>query len=296
MATQPSKSSKALIIAIIATLVVAISAISIMLLVIKPAAPAEPTEEDDSGRTISVLPDYIDLQFPVDQWANTVSGNVGIQVYDLNHGYVTARVNENRKFEIDSLYKLFVALEGYLRIARHQTDADEEYLENTTRSMCLDLILRESNSACAEKMLGEIGRRELNDIYTAKGFSNTNLLEYTSTAADIALLMRTYFDHAGLSEETWNTIQDSLIGQGTDQRRGLPSGFKVATVYNKAGWYSADNENWARYHDAAIIVFPELNRYYVAVVLTENISPRDIVNLGRYIEDYVLVADGVKER
>lgn len=295
MALKSSKSSKALIIAIIATLVVAISAISILLIITKPRGN-EPTEEPAVVNPVGTIPDYIDLQFPVDQWLGTISGTAGVQIYDLNHGYITARANENRTFEIDSLYKLFVAYEGYLRIARNQTDPDEEYIENTTRLKCLDLMLRESNSACSEKMLAEIGRQELSDIYTAKGFAHTNLMEYTSTPGDIALMMRFYFDHAGISESTWSTIQDSLIGQGSDQRRGLPSGFTTATVYDKAGWYSGDGENWARYHDAAIVVFPGLGRYYVISVLTENVSPREIVNLGRLIEDYVLVADGIKER
>lgn len=295
MATQPTKSSKALIIAIVATLVVAISAISILLLVIKPATSTV-EEEPTAPTVVSTIPDYVDLQFPVDQWVDSISGTAGIQIYDLYHGTIAARVNENRAFEIDSLYKLFVALEGYLRIARNQTDPDEEYVENTTRAKCLDLMLRESNSACSEKMLAEIGRQELSDIYIAKGFSRTNLMEYTSTPGDIALLWRFYFDHSGLSESTWETIQDSLIGQGSDQRRGLPSGFTTASVYNKAGWYSLDGDTWARYHDAALVIFPELNRYYIIVVLTENISPREIVNLGRLIEDYILVADGVKER
>ena len=79
-----------------------------------------------------------------------------------------------------------------------------------------------------------------------------------------------------------------------DWRAGLPKGFSVANVYNKVGFsYVIDDEeteegHWDTYDDAAIVEFEEAGRHFAITVLTGNISPWNIKNLGTIIETNIL--------
>ena len=70
-------------------------------------------------------------------------------------------------------------------------------------------------------------------------------------------------------------------------RQGLPSGFSKANVYNKVGWdYNPDGGYWNIYHDAAIVEFPETNRHFIVVVMSNKVPFSKITNLGKQIEGY----------
>ena len=301
MVLKSLKPSQIALIAVGALTVVAIVIISVLLLT-APETPASPPEKLGPTEPIPENPakEPIDLQFAVDQWTSIIKGTAGVMIYDLDHNIVVARHNENESFNVASLYKLFVMLEGYLRIARGQWDGDEAYLGNYTRLKCLNLMISESHSPCAEKMWAEIGHAELDEIYRAKGFgTTTNISGITSTPTDILKIMQMIWQHAGLDDNYWAMIRDSMIVQPTttaNWRQGLPSGFSNASVYNKVGWYSADGKNWSLYHDAAFVEFTDLDRNYIVVVLTKNVSPQEIVRLGRNIEAAVLVGSGAQQR
>ncbi|MBQ6394477.1 serine hydrolase [Candidatus Saccharibacteria bacterium] len=275
------------------------------------------TEED------TPTPDFLDLQYVIDDWQTTVGNNVSVAIYDLDNQKFAGRANASRTMSIASLYKLFVAYEGYLRIERGQWQGNEQFLGSYTRSECLDLMLRESYSPCAEKMAKEIGWNELNEIYQAKGFANTDIARTTSTATDLTKLMQLYYNHTGLSEETWDTIKDALLNQPASDkedicepnlcywRQGLPAGFNNAKVYNKVGWlYDKDNpddenseSHWQLYNDAAIVEFSGLKktdgstalpRHYIVIVLTKNTPPQQIVTFARSLEKYIFTKDDIK--
>ena len=302
MVHQPLKSSQIALIVVSILAVVTVGAISVLLLTTpkEPATPNNPELGPTEPAPENTTPAPIDLQFAVDQWTSIIKGNAGVLIYDLDNNLTVARYHEDESFNIASLYKLFVMLEGYLRIARGQWDGDEAYLGNYTRLKCLNLMISESHSPCAEKMWAEIGHAELDEIYKAKGFSTaTNISNITSTPAEILKIMQLIWNHAGLDDEAWSAIRDSLLVQPAttyNWRQGLPSGFSNANVYNKVGWYSPDGKNWSLYHDAAFVEFPELNRHYIVVVLTKNVSPQEIVILGRNIESAVLVGSGAQQR
>lgn len=302
MVHKPFKPSQIALIAVSAVAVIIVGIVVALLLTGQQQSPTNQPEQPATSEPTepSSAKQPIDLQFAVDQWTSIISGTAGVMIYDLDNKIVVARHNENESFNIASLYKLFVMLEGYLRIARGQWSGDEPYLGNWTRLKCLNLMISESNSPCAEKMWGEIGKAELDEIYRAKGFGTaTNISSITSTPAEILKLMQLIWQHAGLNEEYWSAIRDSLLIQPTtthNWRQGLPSGFSNAKVYNKVGWYSADGRKWSLYHDAAFVEFPDLDRHYIVVVLTKNVSPNEIVRLGRNIEAAVLVGSGAQER
>ena len=84
-------------------------------------------------------------------------------------------------------------------------------------------------------------------------------------------------------------IKDSFLNQPAttyNWRQGLPSGFSKANVYNKVGWaYNADGGYWNIYHDAAIVEFPESNRHFIVVVMTNQVPFEAIRTLGTKIEE-----------
>ncbi len=278
-----------------------------------PTATAEPEPEPE-------VPEKINLQLALNQWITSqpAAANSGILIYDIDNDEVVARHNEDSPFRIESIYKMFVAYEGYYRIDNGQWKADTTVFswgdyENKpyTLSHCLDHMVRFSFSSCAEAVWNMIGHDNLQAAYNEKGFKNTSIQGLTSTPNDLAKLYKQFWNHTDLSDESWNQILDSMINQtapasagynyARNWRQGLPSGFATAKVYNKVGWLGDSYGNWTYYDDAAFLVFPEvqknkdgekvLERHYIMIALTKNTSPKQLVQLGRKIEEAVKTAD-----
>lgn len=245
-------------------------------------------------------PEIINFQPIIDEWTQSLnsSAEVGIEMFDLDNNQIVAEKNSDKIFPTESLYKLFVVYEGYRRLEQGIENPNTIITGEKTYEKCLDLAIRESNSACAETIRSKIGASNLeNIIKTDFALENSSNISLTSTATDITEIMKIYYSHKDLSEETWQKIQDSMLIQSPvnnglcsgpcDWRRGLPSGFSSAKVYNKVGWRYGGN-HWISYHDTAIVEFPELNRHYIVTVLSSNIKYQDIANLGTMLETKVL--------
>ena len=235
----------------------------------------------------------LDLENVVETWLADFSGSAGIFIQDLDENTVLVDYNSDKYFSTASLYKLFVVYEGYSRIERGELDPDELIANGQTLSTCLDLAIRESNSACAETIWQLIGHDELDEIVRETyGIKNTFVSSLQSTPRDIATIMELFYKHADFSEETWQKIADSMLNQPIttyNWRQGLPSGFSVANVYNKVGWeHSGVGDLWLIYNDASIVSFDELDRHFLVVVMTENSTVVEISDLGRQIENVIL--------
>ena len=179
----------------------------------------EPTKPSDTATTTAepepTVPEKIDLQLALDQWVTTqTAANSGVIIYDLDNNAVVARHNEDKKFRIESIYKMFVAYEGYYRIDHDIWNGDDKALNWSdfngkpyTISLCLDYMIRYSYSSCAENIWQRIGQKKLQSIYDEKGFKNTSIAGITSTPSDLTKLYQQYWTHTDLSEESWNKIQ-----------------------------------------------------------------------------------------
>lgn len=254
-------------------------------------------------------PDFIDMQNLVEDFASHQSGTVSAVIYDIDNDRYSAIYDSDRRMNTASLYKLFPVYENYLRMEDgtfskddiiYKTTRDDKKVEYT-REKCADLAIRESHSPCAEAMVDEIGWETLDQIDQDR-YDLINTSGLTSTAGDIAKILMVYYEHKDLSDETWAKIKDSMLnqpktkveggkdGEENDWRQGLPSGFHTAKVYNKVGWEGSGTEKnkWKIYNDAAIVEFPEDNRHFIIVVMTENIDPKAISNLGNYIEQAII--------
>ncbi len=245
---------------------------------------------------------FIDLQPTVNSWVATTNRQVGLVIYDLDHDRVAADYQPNRIFDIASVYKLFYVYDGYRQIASGVENLDDYFTTSTdyragsyTIGECLDLAIRESYNGCADPLRDDNKRSlRVQRIIDELGLKQTTNLGLESTANDLTKLLKLYYYHEDLPETLWYRIADSMLSQPPtlvaadteyDWRQGLPSGFSSrAKVYNKVGW-SWNGDSWTTYADAAIVEFPDLDRHYTVVVLTNNFpSYTPITKLGALIE------------
>jgi beta-lactamase class A len=220
------------------------------------------------------------LQSAVDSWFTTAGGgSASVVIVDPKDGSVLASLNPDAQYFTASLYKLYVAYEGYKQVDVAAVDPSESYQEGRSRAECLDLMIRESDSPCGEKMWAEIGKQNLTQILKGYGLQNTDMTALRTTAADTARMLRRISTSEGLSEASQTAYLDSMKTQQTLYRRGLPSGFSSeVVVYNKVGW----NEQ-QEYHDAAIVELPDGRRVVIAM-LTSGVGTRNISGLAQALE------------
>lgn len=300
MVSRTAKRSKTINRLLMTILIILIVAIVVLVALIFNTHTASELGEDTGSsnevstpdnKTSKPSPTKIDFQPVVDDWANSTSGDKSIAIFDLDRNELLASYNIDKQFDTASLYKLFVVYEGYRRVQSGEWGGDELAGQtNKTILQCLDLAIRESNSTCAEAIWGMIGRKELDKIvHDEFKITHTDISALTSNANDIASIMKMFYRHKQITDDKLvEQLKDSFLNQPIteyDWRQGLPSGFEKANVYNKVGWdYNSEEKNWNLYHDAAIIEFPDDNRHFIVVVMTNHIAPKKIAELGRSIE------------
>lgn len=308
--------------AVIGVIILAVGIVLVMGLISKSAKEAGSNGGTNQGGEDDGKPQKIDLQLTVNQWLTSqpASNNSAILIYDIDNDAIIARHNEDVAMRMESIYKMFVAYEGYYRLDHDMLKADTvlpiagDYEGKPyTVSKCLDHMIRYSYSPCAEILANQIGWENLQTSFNEQGFKNTNIHGVITNASDLLKLYQLYWKHNDLRDASWDKIQESMINQtaATDNviynrnwRSGLPSGFSTAKVYNKTGFLSLDGLTYNFYDDAAFVVFPEVesNRdgkkvpehHYIMIVLTKDTSPKEIVKLGRKLEEAVKTADNYK--
>lgn len=259
----------------------------------KQQAESNPPEIETIKPPMTAKQPVVNFQPIIDEWVAAQTGESSVIVYDAKNQQMLAEHNSNEIYNAASLYKLFVVYEGYRNLERGQWQP--ESLTNTGYTVldCLDLAIRESNSECAEELLKDIGIAALQQTITTDfDASNTNLSNITSTPRDILQIMKAFYAHPDISNNTYIAkAKDSFLNQPPtiyDWRQGLPSGFKTAKVYDKVGWDYNPAGYWNVYHDAAIVDFPEQNQQYIIIVMTSRVPFENIRDLGANIENAVI--------
>ncbi|MBR3139027.1 serine hydrolase [Candidatus Saccharibacteria bacterium] len=250
------------------------------------------TEPLPEPEPTNVLPEKIDFQPLVDRWVSSVGGNRSVLVYDLDREELVGSYNPDESYNTASLYKLFVVYEGYRKLQSGEW-SESGTVSGTQKTIlqCLDLAIRESNSACAESLWAMIGRDALNDvIINDYGIVNSNISSLISNPSDILKMMQIYYKHEDITDTSLvSLMKDSFLHQPVttyNWRQGLPSGFTRADVYNKVGWdYNPDGKYWNIYHDTAIVVFPEEERHFIITIMTNKVPFQKITEFGREFEN-----------
>ena len=256
----------------------------------EPEKPKEPEESEEPEKPVIKS---IDFQSTVNTWVNSVGGEKGVAIYDLDLNTLVGQYHADEKFNMASIYKLFVVYEGYRRIEDGEFEAGE-VINNRgdTLLKCLDLAIRESDSTCAERIWNMIGHGTLDKIVqTEYGLPDVSVGSISATPNEIVTIMKRFYLHPGFNNETLLAkMQDSFLNQPSTQydwRQGLPSGFSdQVLVYNKVGWaWDFDNDRWSVYDDAAILDFTPYDRHFIVVVMTKYLRYQDIQNFGKMIEN-----------
>lgn len=219
--------------------------------------------------------DKAKLEAAVDGWVSIHNGTYGVTLMD-KQGRVLASAGADQSFFAASIYKLYVAYVGYQKIDDKTYSLAEPYLGGYSRGKCLDMMIRESHSPCAEKMWAELGKEKLTEQLKSYGIKNTNMVGLTTTAHDAAVILARIERGEGLSSASRNAYLDSLLGQ--IYRSALPAGLTNAQVYNKVGFNGV-----VEYHDTAIVRLAD-GRSLIVSVLTRNVGTKNIAGLAQAIQ------------
>lgn len=257
----------------------------------QPEIPVEPEPEPEPE---IILPDAINFQPVIDSFVNSTTGNRSVIIYDLDRDEIAGQYNTTEVYNTASLYKLFVVYEGYRRIESGQWSANDIVYAGKTTLDCLDLAIRESYSPCAETLWNIIGHAELDSIITNDyGIVDSSISSLLSNPNDILSIMKMFYTHKDFNNpELITRMKDSFLVQPIttyNWRQGLPSGFTHANVYNKVGWDFNPNGNyWNIYHDTAVVEFPEQDRHFIIVVMTNRVPFQKIREFGTNFENLFL--------
>ena len=266
----------------------------------KPIESEEPavseTAKDVTVASKRNIADYINLQSVVDRWTQSYSySEAAVEIYDLDHGQIVASYRANASMYPRSIYKLFYTYDAYAQIDAGKDDPNQDFLNGQTLSYCLDIMIRQSDNACAEKMLDDPERAgRVGALVQRLGLATTQSDGLKSSAHDISLLLQHYYNHPDWSAGSWQKFRDTALNQAYTYRKGLPSGFSVATVYDKAGWGNGTGGHYV-YNDAAMVEFAPgtsgntgWRRYIVVAMTSEPASYSILTNLGKMIEQAIL--------
>jgi len=217
--------------------------------------------------------DEAKLQKTIDAWSKK-HPNASV-VVSSDSGSVLASTKADSTYFMASIYKLYTAYVGYQAIDSGAWKASDPMFRTMTREKCLDDMIRLSDSACAEKILADLGKANVQSKIQALGLVNTSVAGLTTSARDAALILQLIQRGEGLSVSSKQKLLASMHTQ--KYRNALPKGFTGLNVYNKVGF-----RDMAEYHDVAIVQLADGTPIIVAV-LTKNTGNRAIAQLANQL-------------
>lgn len=242
---------------------------------------AQETQPEEEITKVEPLPS---VQDAVEQYVNGNAGDYSVVVTDLETGKELASYMADESYFAASLYKLYVAYLGYMDVQSGEYNIDVQFLGNWTRKECLDKMIRESHSPCAEKMWSEQGKeastRRLKDLFDLTG---TSMVGLTTTARDVDVVLRRLHEGKELNETHTNLYMRSL--KENIYRDVLPKALSDMAVYDKVGF-----NGLIEYHDVGIVELPSGRKVAVSL-LTRSAGTRRMIELSKTIFDPLIAAN-----
>ena len=241
-------------------------------------AASESIPQANQEQTASDAPEFNaqSLQTVLDDWVLAQSGIASVVIADTDEN-ILAAYNADQVYFAASIYKLYVAHEGYKQLDAGEVNPNEVYSNGNTRQECLDLMIRESDSPCAEKLWNELGKLDLTNTLRTYGMTNTSMTQITTTAQDARIMLGRISAGEDLSEDSQQALLNSMRNQ--IYKDALNAGFSEdVLVFNKVGF-----RELVEYHDVALIELEDGRRLIVSV-FTENVGTAAIADLARQIE------------
>ncbi len=211
----------------------------------------------------------------VNSWSAKNKGTESVVVAELN-GNVLASSTPEKTFFAASIYKLYVVYLGYQDVDAGLHRLDEPFLNGWTRGKCLDEAIRSSHSPCAEKLMKELGKANIQNRLQAYGLTTTKMSALTTSANDVSIILGRLSQGNDLSAASSQSMLDSMLGQ--QYRNGLPKGLSNSQVYDKVGF-----RDQSEYHDVAIVRLAD-GRQVIVSVLTSNVGVSSIAQLAASLQ------------
>lgn len=282
MGIQNHKGTRLKKISLLLLALVAIGSVSWLLFGQKSKQPTSPPpgkvaneQKDTKQPAVKPLPN---IQSDVDAWLSRHSGTYSIVVQDLATGDVVAAHNEHRTYFMASIYKLYTAYVGLIKVQQGEFRLEEPYLNGWSRQKCIEEMMRTSHSPCGEKLMAEIGRQNIENKLKEFGLKDTDFGTFETSASDAAIILERLQRRRDLNNANAQLLLNPMKDQEAKYRRGLPAGFKNSVVYNKVGW----NET-VEWHDTAIAELANGRPIGVAV-FTANAGSKNVSQLAAAIE------------
>lgn len=215
------------------------------------------------------------VQSVVDEWLSKNSGVYGIFVRDLETDKKLASSGADTSYFAASIYKLYVAYLGLIDIQAGKYGLDDKFLNDWSRQKCIDEMIRNSYSPCAEKLWAEQGKLTSTQRLKKLGITDTNMEALTTNAHDVDTILGRLHARKDLDEKHTQILLEAMKGQ--KYRDAIPAGVPTLTVYDKVGF-----RELVEYHDVAIVTLPN-GRNVAITILTKNAGTKRIADLTNQI-------------
>lgn len=188
-------------------------------------------------------------------------------------GTVVASVNPDDVFVAASTYKLFVAYSMIFEVEEGRADWSDRLLGRQSIGECMEIMITESDNACAEAWLRKVGPDAVQKEVEALGLGHTRVAwsKMETTAKDLVLFLDMLLE----DDIVLPVDRDLLLGHMRTQmfRDGVPEGVgRGIPVADKVGFLDS------YLHDAAII--EDVEHPLLLVILTSGASWGTIAELS----------------
>lgn len=227
-----------------------------------------------AGATISAQKTPIDaakIQDTVTAWAKKYSGHVSVTI-QTSDGKTIASSDQQRQYFTASIYKLYVAYLASQDIDAGIHTPTEPFLNAYTRADCLTRMIQFSDSPCAEKMMAELGKQNMQTRLHALGLTDTSMARLQTSTKDASLVTGLVNKGTGLSPQSTERLRTAMLHQ--QYRDALPKGFTGFEVGDKVGFYEVG------YHDTAFVKAPNSDSFIVTI-FTDAVRSSSITELSQ---------------
>jgi beta-lactamase class A len=135
-------------------------------------------------------------------------------------------------------------------------------------------MIQFSDSPCAEKMMTELGKQNMQNRLNALGLTDTSMARLQTSTKDASLVTSLVNSGTGLSQQSTSRLRSAMLKQ--QYRDALPRGFTGFEVGDKVGFYETG------YHDTAFVKAPNSNSYIVTI-FTDAVRSTSITELSKQL-------------
>ncbi len=213
------------------------------------------------------------LQAVVSAWAKKYSGHVSVTV-QASGGAVLASSDQQKQYFTASIYKLYVAYLASQDIDAGLHSQADLFLSTYTRGDCITRMVQLSDSPCAEKMMAELGKQNMQNRLQALGLTDTSMARLHTSTKDASLVTGLISNGTGLSQQSADRLRSAMLQQ--QHRNALPAGFAGYQVGNKVGFHDTG------YNDTGFVNVPN-SATFIVTIFTDGVRSNSITELSKLL-------------